>query len=180
MGKDPARADSYRPVTIGSLLGWIYWGIFDQKLRNSTSFTPRQKGFVNEAGCFNDVHILNEVMKLAKKGPGLVAVQLDISKAFDTVPHQAIEGALLRKGVPEYVAKLIRGSYNNVRTTITSGTSEVPAEIKRGVEQGDPLSPFIFNALLEPPLLELESPRGFRIKRDHSVSSLAFADNIIL
>jgi hypothetical protein len=88
-------------------------------------------------------------MKLAEKGPGLVAVQLDISKTFDTVPHQAIEGALLRKGVPEYVAKLIRESYDNVRTVITSGTTEVPIQIRRGVKQGDPLSPFIFNALME-------------------------------
>jgi hypothetical protein len=29
-------------------------------------------------------------MRLAKKSKGLVAVQLDISKAFDTIPHQDI------------------------------------------------------------------------------------------
>jgi hypothetical protein len=34
-GKDPARAESYRPVTIGSLLSRIYWGIFDQKWRQT-------------------------------------------------------------------------------------------------------------------------------------------------
>jgi hypothetical protein len=39
------------------------------------SFISRQKGFVHEAGCFNDVHIPNEVMRLAKKSKGLVAVQ---------------------------------------------------------------------------------------------------------
>jgi hypothetical protein len=135
---------------------------------------------VTDAGCFNDVHILNEVMKLAKKGPGLVAVQLDISKAFDTVPHQAIEGALLRKGVPVYVAKLIRGSYGNVRTVITTGTSEAPIQIRRGVKQGDLLSHFIFNALMEPLLLDWEQHGGIRISKDHSVSSLAFPDDTIL
>jgi hypothetical protein len=69
----------------------------DQKLRAHITTSPRQKGFVREAGCFNDVHILNEALKLAKTTKGLVAVQLDISKAFDTVPHAAIEDALSRK-----------------------------------------------------------------------------------
>jgi hypothetical protein len=61
-------------------------------------FTTSQKGFVDEAGCFNNVHILNETLKLGKKRSGLVAVQLDISKAFDTVSHEAIGHALKRKG----------------------------------------------------------------------------------
>jgi hypothetical protein len=99
-GKDPSRVENYRPVTIGSLLSRIYWGIFDQKLRAVVRFTPRQKGFVDEAGCFNDVHILNETLKLAKKTTGVVVVQLDISKAFDTVPHEAIEKALRTKETP--------------------------------------------------------------------------------
>jgi hypothetical protein len=104
-GKDPARADSYRLVTIGSLLNRIFW---EYSTRNSITLSASRhdtKGFVNEAGCFNDVHILNEVIKLAKKGPGLLAVQLDISKTIATMPHQAIEWAQLRKGVPEYLAK---------------------------------------------------------------------------
>jgi hypothetical protein len=32
-GKDPARLGGYRPVTIGSLLSRLYWGILSQKLR---------------------------------------------------------------------------------------------------------------------------------------------------
>jgi hypothetical protein len=56
---------------------------------------------VNEAGCFNNVHTVSEVMKLAKKTTGLVAVQVDITKAFDAVPHQAMEDALTRKGIPQ-------------------------------------------------------------------------------
>jgi hypothetical protein len=59
--KDPGRAENYRPVTIGSLLSPLYWEIVDQKLRAQVSFTPQQKGFVSEAGCFSDVHILKEI-----------------------------------------------------------------------------------------------------------------------
>jgi hypothetical protein len=180
VGKNPARPESYRPVTIGSLLSRIYWSIFDQKLRANIRFTPRQKGFLKEAGCFNDVHTLTEVMKLAKKKSGLVAVQLDISKAFDTVPHQAIEDALTKKGIRQYIAKLIRGSCKEVNTIISAGTTEVKVDIRRGVKQGDPLSIFIFNALMEPLILELEKQKRFQINEECKVSSLAFVDDIIL
>ena len=47
------------------------------------------------------------------------------------------------------------------------------------MKQGDPLSPFVFNAILNP-LLELEEIKGFTIDDSHSISSLAFADDIIL
>jgi hypothetical protein len=140
-GKDPARVESYRPVTIGSLISRLYWGIVDRKLRAYIKFTPRQKGFVNEAGCFNDVHILNELLKITKKKSGLVAVQLDVSKAFDTVPHEAIGDDLRRKGVPDYVVRMIKRSYEGVTTDIKHGTVAVPLELKRGVKQGDPLLP---------------------------------------
>jgi hypothetical protein len=87
-GKDAKRADSYRPLTIASLLSRLYWGIIDQKFRERVRFSPRQKGFVSEAGCFNNVHILNELLRHSKGNKcGLVAVQLDVSKAFDTIPH---------------------------------------------------------------------------------------------
>jgi hypothetical protein len=77
--KDPSKVNNYRPITVVSILSRLYWGIIDQKMRAHVSFSPRQKGFVNEAGCFNNIHILNEVMKSAKKDKGLVAVQLDIT-----------------------------------------------------------------------------------------------------
>lgn len=32
-GKDPTKAENYRPVMIGSLVSQLYWGIIDQKLR---------------------------------------------------------------------------------------------------------------------------------------------------
>jgi hypothetical protein len=110
----------------------------------------------------------------------LVAVQLDVSKAFDTVPHEAIGDALRRKGVPNYVVRMIKRSYEGVTTDIKHGTVAVPLELKRGVKQGDPLSLLLFNAILEPLLLRLKKQQGYKINDECSVSSLGFADDIIL
>jgi hypothetical protein len=178
-GKDSQRAENYRPITIGSLLSRLYWGLMDERLRSEVRLTPRQKGFVNEDGCFNNVHTLNEILKLAKKGDGITIVQLDISKAFDTVPHEVIGDALRRKGIPETVVRLIRDSYNDMSTVIKQGAVEVPINLQRGVKQGDPLSPMIFNIIMEPLLIKLESMEGYLVG-GQTVSSLAFADDLIL
>jgi hypothetical protein len=117
-GKDRNKVENYRPLTIGSLIGRTYWGIIDQKLRGVTEFSPRQKGFVHEAGCFNNVHIFNEIIRAAKAGKGLIAIQLDITKAFDTVPHEAIDVALDCLGLPNGLRESIMNSYKGFRTTI--------------------------------------------------------------
>jgi hypothetical protein len=179
-GKETGKIKNYRPVTIGSLISRMYWGIIDKRLRMFTQFSPWQKGFVNESGCFNNVRIINEIINIAKKKNGMVAVQLDVSKAFDTVPHAAIGDTLIRKGLPEFLVKLITNSYQNIRTIIKQGETEIPMELQRGVKQGDPLSPFIFKAMLEPLLVQLEQQEGFDIREEHKVSTLAFADDIIL
>ena len=179
-GKDRSRVENYRPLTIGSLICRTYWGIVDRKLREVVSFSPRQKGFVNETGCFNNVHILNETIKAAKAKNGLVAIQLDIAKAFDTVPHKAIEAAMERLVLPKMVRESVMNAYASVTTSIEYAESKTEVPLLRGVKQGDPLSPFIFNAILDPLLDQLEEMKGYVIDKSHSLSVLAFADDIIL
>jgi len=179
-GKDGSRVENYRPLTIGSLICRTYWGIIDKKLREVTSFSPRQKGFVREAGCFNNVHILNEIIRAAKKKKGLVAIQLDIAKAFDTVPHKAVEAALKRLGLPMGVRESIMNSYKDLTTAIEYAGSKIEVPLLRGVKQRDPLSPFIFNAIIDPLLEDLEQMKGYMIDESHYLSALAFADDLIL
>lgn len=179
-GQDKSKATNYRPITISSILARLYWGIVDQKLRKCVKMTLRQKGFTSEAGCFNNVHILSEVLRHTKVTEGLVAVQLDVSKAFDTVPHEAVRAALRKKGLPELVVRLVADSYEDVYTKIQNKTDKIEIKLQRGVKQGDPLSPLIFNLVMEPMLQALESQPGYKIQNETSVSVLAFADDIIL
>ena len=179
-GKDRSRVENYRPLTIGSLICRTYWGIVDKKLREVISFSPRQKGFVHETGCFNNVHILNETIRAAKHKNGLVAIQLNIAKAFDTVPHKAIQAALERLGLPKGVRESIMNSYTSLSTTTEYAGSTTEVSLLRVVKQGDPLSPFIFTAILDPLLEQLEEMMRYVINESHSLSALAFADDLIL
>jgi hypothetical protein len=179
-GNDLAMIANYRLITISSLLCRIYWGIIDNRLQQQLSFSPRQKGFVHEAGCFNNINFLNEILRDAKTKEGVTIAQLDISKAFDTVPHKAIGPALRRLGVSPAIRASITTSYNKVTTDIRHKGTKITIALKRGVKQGDPLSPFIFNAVLDPLLDQLEELKVYCINDVYNISSLAFATDLLL
>nr|CAD7591265.1 unnamed protein product [Timema genevievae] len=48
----------------------LFWGLFDQRLRKVVKLNPRQKGFKDERGCFNNVRLLVEVVRLMKTVSG--------------------------------------------------------------------------------------------------------------
>lgn len=105
---------------------------------------------------------------------------MDISKAFDTVPHAAIRPALKRLGVPGIIADYIQNMYKDCSTTVSGSNGEATINLKRGVKQGCPLSPFLFNAMMNP-VLKFISNAGNGVEMDgEQVSVMAFAEDTVL
>jgi hypothetical protein len=114
----------------------MYWGIIDQRLRGQITFSPRQKRFSSELGCFSNIQALNETIRLAKSRQRLVLIYLDILKAFDTIPHEAINPALRRLGVPSALRTAITNSYESITTTrIEHKGSQIEVQLRRGVKR---------------------------------------------
>ena len=179
-GKDLTDVTNFRPITIGSILSRLYRGIIDGKVRKVLRFTPRQKGFVCEAGCFNNLHILSELLRHSNEGrKALVAVVLDINKAFDTISHQAMVPALCKKGLPTHLIDLVEDAYRDVHTKITADGGDTIC-FQCEVKQGDPMSPLLLTAVLEPIMLALEAQPGFSIEEGSAEFSLAFAVDLVL
>jgi hypothetical protein len=137
-GKDCKQAANYRPITISSLLSRLFWGIVDQRLRKVVQINPRQKGCVAEAGCFANMQLLNEIIRRMKSSGGGVGIQLDVSKAFDTIPHQAIGHALIRKGLPSPIVELIRSSYVGIQTSIAHQKVILISHFREGLNRATP------------------------------------------
>lgn len=89
------------------MLSRIFWGIFGKKVKVYTSFCSHQTGFVLEAGCYNNIQMLRKVLHAAKAGDSFMLIHIYVSKAFDTVPHEAIRPALRVMRLPEMVMRLV-------------------------------------------------------------------------
>ena len=74
---------------------------------------------------------------------------IDYEKAFDSVEHLGIISAVRNHGVSEAYIDLLSNTYNNgcAETKLDRASRKFP--IKRGVWQGDTVSPRLFNAALE-------------------------------
>ena len=66
-------------------------------------------------------------------------------KAFDMVPHSRIKECLDLFGVAENIKTLFVNSTEKWRVMLCAGNSELgEVDIKRGIFQGDSLSPLVF------------------------------------
>ena len=74
-------------------------------------------------------------------------------KAFDSIKHSALLKVLALNGVPKKLIQLIADMYTGNESVLQNGDG---LELKRGVLQGDPLSPLLFNLVLDEALLSIK------------------------
>lgn len=175
------NVNNWRPLTISSVLLRLYTNILAKRVLKAVPLNPRQRGFIEAPGCTENQLLWQRIRRYAiKHRKPLSMVLLDLAKAFDTVSHKHIVAALERFAIDEHFIDVVVDLYTNAGThfTLPQGDTE---EIKmtRGVKQGDPLSPLLFNIAMDPLLEELSQKRnGF--KWDSSglqLEALCYADD---
>lgn len=57
--------------------------------------------------------------------------------------------ALINQGIPISYVKVIKKIYENIQAKIVTDVEGEYFKIEKGVKQGDPLSPLLFNTALE-------------------------------
>jgi len=77
---------------------------------------------------------------------------VDVKKAYDTVPHEAMFAKLQRFGVRGRLLQYLRALYASSRFDVRTGADPVvlsePVPLLRGLRKGCPLSPVLFNIFI--------------------------------
>lgn len=170
---DPSE---FRPISITNALCRFLHKILAERaaIDNGNHFC--QKAFRQVDGCCAQVITLNTVLADARtKQRSLCVAYLDMAKAFDSVSHDSIIRAAKDLGLPECVIAYLRNYYSDGSTNLLGKE----LRLNNGVRQGDPLSPILFNTVLDKAIKMLDPAVGYSMN-GFSYQCLAFADDLVL
>uniref|UniRef100_A0A2S2Q7J7 Retrovirus-related Pol polyprotein from type-1 retrotransposable element R2 n=1 Tax=Sipha flava TaxID=143950 RepID=A0A2S2Q7J7_9HEMI len=178
---DASCPGNYRPISIASVALRHYHRILAVRLERLRLVDIRQRAFRRADGVAENVFLLDSLLREARSGcKGLCVASLDLSKAFDSVSHSAIKVAMERVGLEPRFVDYIAHIYDQASTFIQVGKQcSRPLKVSKGVRQGDPLSPLLFNLVIDLGLEALPEDVGFQVG-EARVNALAFADDVVL
>ncbi|KAK6752813.1 hypothetical protein RB195_003923 [Necator americanus] len=93
---------------------------------------------------------------------------IDLKEAFDSVETEAVVGSLGQPRRPYSVLVKVLGElYSNFTTGISPLYKNIIIDVKRGVRQGDTISPKMFTATVENAMRKLEwDDMGVKVEQD--------------
>jgi retron-type reverse transcriptase len=110
-------------------------------------------------------------------------ISIDAEKAFDKIQHHFMIKALRKLGIEGMYLNIVKATYDKpTANIILNGAKLKPFPLKSGIRQGCPLSPLLFNIVLE--FLARAIRQEVEIKRirigKEPVKISFFADDMIL
>ncbi|GAU50553.1 hypothetical protein TSUD_281270 [Trifolium subterraneum] len=186
------RLNDFRPISLVGSLYKILAKVLANRLRLviGSVISESHTAFVKDRQIPDGILIANEVVDEARKSKKeLMLFKVDFEKAYDSVDWGYLDDVMGRMSFPTLWRKWIKECVSTATASVLvngSPTDEFP--IKRGLRQGDPLSPFLFllaaeglNVLMEVVVAQ-NLFKGYNIgERDFvSVSHIQFADDTLL
>ena len=111
---------------------------------DQVGFNPGMQGFFNKCKSINVIHNIN---KLKKKNHLIISI--DAEKAFDKIQHPSMIKILQKVGREGTYLNIIKVIYNKPTANILNGEKLKAFPLRSGIRQGRPLSPLLFNIVLE-------------------------------
>ena len=112
---------------------------------DQVGFIPGMQGFFNICKLINVIHHIDKL-----KDKNHMIISIDTGKAFDKSQHAFMIKALQKIGIEGPYLNIVKAIYDKPTTNIIlNGEKLKHSPLRSGTRQGCPLSPLIFNIVLE-------------------------------
>ena len=142
--------ENYRPISILSPISKVFEAILGQKIRsymkNNHLLNDDQNGFREGRSCHLALNTLVDYVKCnLDNKQHVIAIFLDLSKAFDTIDHEILLLKLEKYGFSKSALELMKNYLSNRQSTVNFyGKFSTRETLRTGVPQGSILGPLLF------------------------------------
>lgn len=165
---------NFRPIALTSVIAKLFHKIIAIRLEEyliSNNFldTSLQKGFLRGInGCMEHIFAIQTILCNAKDHSLPIYMSfIDLRNAFGSVAHSYIYDMLNHIKLPIEISSYISRLYSSLSGFVSTKDWSTPVfDIKRGVFQGDTLSPLLFLIAFNPIILSISShpSSGYRLQ----------------
>ncbi|CAN1345714.1 Transposon TX1 uncharacterized 149 kDa protein [Linum perenne] len=188
--KDPSQVRDFRPISCCNLFYKCVAKILAKRMQLVLSdiISPSQSGFVKNRKIVDNILIAQELVRTYTHSVSpRCTIKVDLMKAFDSVHWGFLFNVLTAMKFPVQFISWLSSCVRSASYSISlNGGIHGFFPAKKGVRQGDPLSPYLFVIAIEPlsRLLDIAGrsqilpyhPQCHKIRLTH----LAFADDMMI
>lgn len=187
----PSYVKEYRPIACCTVLYKIISKILTKRIAGVIGkvVNDAQSGFIPGKQIKDNILLATELIKnySHKFLSPRCMIKVDLKKAYDSIEWPFLETMMYELGFPPQFVTWIMACVTSVNyCVLIDGAAGIPFKAKKGLRQGDPMSPFLFAIGMEylsRVLFQLKENPNFkyhpRCGRLH-ITHLMFADDLLM